>query len=112
MLMHQLAGQVQTAQAWHLLHGMTIALTEAIERADGGRSGWPQRTLSAADIPGFSMSSGAGHVVAPGGCFVVASVGLQAAVEDPDEAVGDLAQGGLVADLAGAELSVVGGGAG
>jgi hypothetical protein len=58
------------------------------------------------------MSSGAGDVVAPGGVFVVEGAGLQAAVQDADETVGDLAQGGLVADLAGSESLVVGAGAG
>ena len=48
----------------------------------------------------------------PGGVFVVAGVGLQAAVEDADEAVGELAEGGLVADVPVAELLVVGVGAG
>jgi hypothetical protein len=38
-------------------------------------------------------------------------VGLEAAVQDADEAVGELAQCGLVADLSGAELLVVGLGA-
>lgn len=38
--------------------------------------------------------------------------GLEAAVEDADEAVGELTQRGLVADVAGAELLVVGGGPG
>jgi len=41
-------------------------------------------------------------VVAPGGVFVVGGVGLQAAVEDADEAVRDLAQSGVVSDAAGA----------
>lgn len=54
--------------------------------------------LSAADIPSFSMTSGTGHVVAPGGVFVVASSGFEAAVEDADETVGELAECGLVAD--------------
>jgi hypothetical protein len=58
------------------------------------------------------MSSGGGVVVAPGGVFVVAGVGLQAAVEDADESVGDLPEGGVVADPAVAELVVVGLGSG
>src|SRR3954454_7270016 len=70
-----------------------------------------RRTLSAADIPGFSLSSSGAQVV-PGGVFVVGSVGLQAAVEDADEAVRELAQRGLVAGAAGAELLVVGPGPG
>jgi hypothetical protein len=46
----------------------------------------------------------------PGGVFVVESVALQAAVEDADEAVGELAQGGVVVLAAGGELVVVGAG--
>jgi hypothetical protein len=44
----------------------------------------------------------------PGGVFVVAGVGLEAAVEDADEAVGELTQRCLVADVPIAELLVVG----
>jgi hypothetical protein len=44
--------------------------------------------------------------------FVVEGMGLQAAVEDSDEAVRELAEGGLMADVAGAELLVVGTGSG
>jgi hypothetical protein len=58
------------------------------------------------------MSSGVGHVVAPGGVFVVGGSGSEAAVEDADEAVGELAEGGLVADVASTELLVVGTGSG
>ena len=46
----------------------------------------------------------------PGGAFVVGGVGLQAAVEDPDESVGELAQGGVVVLASVAELVVVGAG--
>lgn len=49
---------------------------------------------------------------APGGVFAVRGVGIQAAVEDAAEAVRDLAQRGLMADVAGAQLPVVGLGAG
>ncbi|MCW2761362.1 MAG: hypothetical protein JWR85_1563 [Marmoricola sp.] len=45
----------------------------------------------AADIPGFSESSSGGGVVCPCGVFVVGGVGFQAAVQDADEAVGELA---------------------
>ena len=58
------------------------------------------------------MSSGGVEVVCPGGGFVVAGAGLQAAVQDADEAVGELAQRGLVADISGSERVVVGAGAG
>ena len=54
------------------------------------------------------MSSDVGDVVVPGDVFVVGGAGFEAAVQDADEAVGDLAEGGLVADVAGAELAVVG----
>src|ERR1019366_403088 len=48
----------------------------------------------------------------PGGCFVVAGAGFQAAVQDADEAVAELAQGGVVAEAAGALPVVVGTGSG
>src|SRR3954453_11926312 len=79
------------------------------EGPDIGITSMTERT--AADIPGFSLSSSGAQVV-PGGVFVVGSVGLQAAVEDADEAVRELAQRGLVAGAAGAELLVVGPGSG
>jgi hypothetical protein len=44
--------------------------------------------------------------------FVVAGSRFEAAVQNADEAVGELAEGGLVADVAGAELLVVGLGSG
>src|SRR4051812_28362918 len=49
-----------------------------------------------ADIPCFSKSS-AGLEMGPGGGLVVGAAGLQAAMEDADEAVADLAQSGLMA---------------
>ncbi len=48
----------------------------------------------------------------PGGGLVVGGVGLQAAVQDADQPVGQLAQGGVVAYLPGAQLVVVGAGTG
>jgi hypothetical protein len=48
----------------------------------------------------------------PGGGFVGGGVGLEATVEDADEAVAELAEGGLVADAAGAQCLVVAAGAG
>ena len=50
--------------------------------------------------------------VGPGGCLVVEGAGLQASVQDADEAVGEPAQGVVVLDAAGAELVVEGAGAG
>src|SRR5712691_502349 len=57
-------------------------------------------------------SSSLVEVVRPGGRLVVAGAGFEASVEDADEAVGELAQSGVVADAAGALLVVVGAGAG
>jgi hypothetical protein len=68
--------------------------------------------LHAADIPCSEKSSGGVRVVAPGGVFVVGVAGLQTAVQDADEAVCELPQGGLVADVAAAQCLVVRGGAG
>lgn len=58
------------------------------------------------------MSSGSGVSVSPGGVLVVEGAGFQALVEDADVAVGHSAKCGLVADLSGAQLVVVGAGAG
>src|SRR5215472_6147576 len=58
--------------------------------------------------PRFSMSSSGAEGVGPGGGFVVEAAGLQAAVQDADEPIGELAQCGLVTDLAGSERVVVG----
>jgi hypothetical protein len=49
-------------------------------------------------------------VVRPGGCLVVDGAGFEAAVQDADQAVGDLAQGGVVFGAAGTLLVVVGAG--
>ena len=62
---------------------------------------------SAADIPGSLLSSCGLGVVAPGGVLAVAGSRFEAAVQDADEAVGELAQRGLVADVAVAQLLVV-----
>src|ERR1039458_2768719 len=56
--------------------------------------------------------SGVCDVIGPGGCLVVAGAGFQAAVLDADEAVADLAEGGVAALAAGALLVVAGAGAG
>ncbi len=71
----------------------------------------PDRALSAADIPCFWMSR-AGVKMGPGGGLVVGAAGLEAAVEDADKAVAELAQGGLVAGAAFAQGLVVRAGAG
>ena len=47
-------------------------------------------------------------VPGPGGSLVVEGPGLEAAVQDADEAVGELAERGLVFDVAATELVVVG----
>jgi hypothetical protein len=51
-------------------------------------------------------------VMGPRGCFVVDGAGLEAAVQDPDEPVGDLAQCAVVAGVSGTLLVVVGAGTG
>jgi len=53
------------------------------------------------------MSSGGLSRTGPGGGFVVAGAGFQAAVDDADEPVDQLAQCGVVFDAAGFELVVV-----
>src|SRR5256885_17111176 len=62
------------------------------------------------------MSSGGGDfvtgVLRPGGGLVVERAGLQAAVQDADEPVGELAQGGPVAEATRALAVVVGPGSG
>src|SRR5450755_2507990 len=57
---------------------------------------------------GFGVCDGAW----PGGCLVVAGAGLQAAVQDADEAVAEVAECGVVAGAAGALLVVVAAGSG
>jgi hypothetical protein len=57
------------------------------------------------------LSSGGVEVVYPGGGFVVEGAGLEAAVQDADEAIAELAEGGVVADLAVSERLLVGAGA-
>ena len=58
------------------------------------------------------MSSGVLNRVGPCGRFVVAGPGFEAAVQDADESVGELAECGVVFGAAGFELVVVGTGAG
>ena len=47
-------------------------------------------------------------VVGPGDVLVVELAGLEAAVQDPDQPVAELAERGVVSGAAGAELVVVG----
>ena len=49
-------------------------------------------------------------VLRPGGGFVVEGAGFEAAVQDADEAVGELAQGGVVPGAAGTLVVVAGAG--
>jgi hypothetical protein len=51
-------------------------------------------------------------MVRPGGGLVVGAAGLEAAVQDADQAAAELAQRCVVADAAGSQLVVVGAGAG
>ena len=68
------------------------------------------------DIPGALLSSGSLlillGVVVPGDVLVVEPAGFEAAVQDPDESVAELAQRGVVAGAAGADGVVVGPSAG
>src|SRR3954451_15605083 len=64
------------------------------------------------DIPWSGLSSRLGDDLGPGGVLAVVGAGLQAAVQDADEPVAELAQGGVVAGAAGADHVVVGAGAG
>src|SRR5215469_14502124 len=68
-------------------------------------------TRNAADIACSGTSSRGLLVVAPGGLLVVGGAGFEAAVQDADEAVGELAEGGLMTDAASAQCVVVGPGA-
>ena len=61
---------------------------------------------------GFGVSSRVGVELGPGGVLAIGGAGLQAAVEDADEAVAELSQCGVMAGAAGAESVVVGAGAG
>jgi hypothetical protein len=73
---------------------------------DIGRSAHQERQTSHV----VGVSSSRFEEVGPGGAFVVVGVGFQAAVEDADEPVGELAEGGLVPGAAVAECQVVGAG--
>ena len=70
-----------------------------------GQDRHPMPNLSS----GVDVSVGA--VVLPGGGLVVEGAGLQAAVQDADEPVGQLAQGCVMTDVAGPDRVVVGPGA-
>ena len=68
----------------------TVGPTIASPRSSNGAA--PSQpagdVLNPADIPGSLKSSGGGCEVGPGGVFVVAGVGFQAAMQDADEPVG------------------------
>src|SRR5262245_927403 len=92
-------------------HGGRVASERSGRRktdADHLRSMPAKRPANATDIQGFSMSSCCRVVVGPGGGLVVEAAGLQAAVQDADEPIGELAWCCLVTDLAGSERVVVG----
>lgn len=65
-----------------------------------------------ADIPCRFMSSrsglNVGSAVLPGDVFVVFCGGFQASMQDADEPVRELAEGGMVTDFPGTQLVVVG----
>jgi hypothetical protein len=73
----------------------------------------PKRRLAACETShGVRASSDVLVEGGPGGVFVVGAVGFEAAVEDADESVGELAQGGVVVLAAVGELVVIGPGRG
>ena len=78
--------------------------------------GFGRDSLLGSDIPCAELSSSRllilFVVVAPGGVFVVAGAGFQAAVQDAHQSVAQLAQCSVVPGAAGPELVVVGPGAG
>ena len=61
------------------------------------------------DIPCRFVSSGGDVLVLPGDVFVVLGAGLEAAVQDADEPVRQLAERRVVTDLPGSESVVIGG---
>ncbi len=63
------------------------------------------------DVPWFGASSRGDGDLGPGGGLVVEGSGLKAAVEDADEPVDQLPQGGVVGGAAGADGVVGGAGA-
>src|SRR3954453_17210075 len=73
-----------------------------------------QRTgqTTGSDIPWSGASSCVGGELGPGGVLAVEGSAVQAAVQDADEPVGKLSEGGVVADAAGSDRVVVGAGAG
>ncbi|MCP2317933.1 putative transposase of IS4/5 family (DUF4096) [Nocardia amikacinitolerans] len=103
------------AGLWRRLHQTVLD-----ELGSRGLIDWSRAVIDAAsvrakkDIPGARRSSGSGVLVSQGPrhSLVVDGSGLEAAVEDADEAVGELAQRGLVFETAGSMFVVVGAGAG
>ena len=67
---------------------------------------------SQSDIPWFLLSSCGGLLVGPGGGLVVGGAGLEAAVQDADQPVPELAQRCVMTDPTGAQGVVVGAGTG
>src|ERR1019366_8660210 len=75
--------------------------------ASEARTSWPMWS----DTPWAELSSGCGErvrCVLPGDCLVVGGAGLEAAVEDADEPVAELAERSVVAGAAGALAVVIG----
>src|SRR3954467_10529220 len=71
--------------------GPAQRVLESSERlaCQSGAAGGP-----GSDIPWCGASSGGGVELGPGGVLVVAGLALEAAVQDADEPVGQLAEGG------------------
>jgi hypothetical protein len=78
---------------------------------DGNRIAIGRRLARGIDISGACLSSGSlPDMMRPCG-RVVAGAGLEPAVQDADDSVGELAQGGVVIGASGFELVVIGTGA-
>src|ERR1035441_10108243 len=78
--------------------------------ASEARTSWPMWS----DTPWAELSSSCGELVRgvlrPGDCLVVGGAGFEAAVEDADEPVAELAERSVVAGAAGALAAGGGGG--
>ena len=90
---------IACGQTWHVARA-PVGVATSVTRC------------SRSDIPWFGVSSRRGVEFRPGGVLVVEGSVLEAAVEDADEPVGQLSEGGVVGDAAGADAVVVGAGAG
>src|ERR1017187_9423720 len=84
----------------------------AMRAARTGRSAAREEPVPPLDTPWAELSSSCGELVRgvlrPGDCLVVGGAGFEAAVEDADEPVAELAERSVVAGAAGALAVVIG----